>query len=174
VDPPWLQIAARGRARGAVENVAHRRQRHRSRQEGPATEPGGDGVTNAHERDGVASDQRTVVPGRSDTASLAPVLGIWIARLRAAPAHRNDARTISTLLHQVSFVIRCRLGWKATCRAGWPTSLMENLAASVSLARKDKDLTRIDAVRIADLVMVGIVDDRIARTVPISGAADAP
>jgi hypothetical protein len=46
--PPRLQIAARGRAGGAFEDVAHRRERHRGRQKRAATEPGGYGVTHMH------------------------------------------------------------------------------------------------------------------------------
>lgn len=48
VDSPRLQIATGRCAGGAVEDVAHGRQRHRGRQERPAAIPGGYGVTHMH------------------------------------------------------------------------------------------------------------------------------
>src|SRR5258708_1046636 len=46
--PPRLQIAARGRAAGAIKDVAHRRERHRGREKRPATEPAGYRATHMH------------------------------------------------------------------------------------------------------------------------------
>src|SRR6266566_4928543 len=69
MDPPRLQIAARRRARGAIEDVAHRCEGHRGRQKRAATEPGGYGVAHMH---GVAhTDQaecgRRVIGGKEHT-----------------------------------------------------------------------------------------------------------
>src|SRR5262249_7416483 len=48
MDPPRLQIAAGRRAGGSIENVAHRRERHRRRQKRPTTESRGNSVTYIH------------------------------------------------------------------------------------------------------------------------------
>jgi hypothetical protein len=48
MDPPRLQITARGRAGGAIEDAAHSCERHRVRQKRAATEPRGYGVTHMH------------------------------------------------------------------------------------------------------------------------------
>src|SRR5260370_38530287 len=45
---------------------------------------------------------------------------------------------------------------------------------SARFVGKDEDLARINAVRISDLAMVRVVNDRISRAVPIGGTADAP
>src|SRR5258708_30641011 len=45
---------------------------------------------------------------------------------------------------------------------------------AVSPRRKDKDLARVNQVRIADLLPVGLVNDGIARAHTIPEAAEAP
>lgn len=46
--------------------------------------------------------------------------------------------------------------------------------ASVHLGGKHEDLAGIDAIRIADLVPVGLVDHRVTRALAVGFAADAP
>ena len=45
---------------------------------------------------------------------------------------------------------------------------------SAGVVGKDEHLTWINTVRIADLAVVRLVDDRISRSVPIGGTADPP
>ena len=95
VDAPRLQIAARRGARGALENVAHRRKRHRGRQERPATEPGRDGITNIHE--GVSLATARNVPGLRGRVSVA-----WAERKRnpgAASPHLERRPRVSLALN---------------------------------------------------------------------------
>src|SRR4029077_15024360 len=55
-----------------------------------------------------------------------------------------------------------------------PRTLFPLESSALFLARNAKHLSGIDAVRIADLLVVGIVNHGVARAIPIGEAADAP
>src|SRR5690349_840872 len=46
--------------------------------------------------------------------------------------------------------------------------------ASAPVGRQHEDLARIDAVRITDLLLVGLVDDREAHALAVDALADPP